>query len=1657
MLSKLLAVCFTAVTFAGQASAQCVSPPAGLAAWWTGNAPDAGEVFGRMTSGDVLFTPGKVGQAFRFTAQSGPLSVADGPDFNLPNFSVEVWVRRSDVTITTVSRGAYPGGNILGYGDSWNLVIADDGKATLLDRTILVGASSGAITDTEWHHVAVTKNGENVQFYIDGGAAGSAVFAGELPQGSGFAISGLQNGAGAFNTFLGDIDELSVYNRAITADEVSRVFNAAAEGKCSTDLTLLSQPSIVRAAAGSAIPVTLQLSGRGEPAATNVIVSLTGPQGVVFSGLTPTRGTADASGSSVTWDAGTVGDKVSGKLDLTATISAPGSHFLNATVTSGTEDIRATNNSAVTRIDIFESNCAASADGLVAFYDAESFNDYLGGGALINASGTTLASGWKGSSFRFTRVPGEGLRSQAPLPVLSNFTYQVWMKREGEGDGMLFNSNGGFVEAGITATGELYFVGDNIYHSTRRVADNQWHHLAWARQEGTLTFYLDGATAGVNQVDPAMQIRPPFAIGSLGDLSGPGFQPIDGLVDEVALFDRALTAQEISRTFLAGANGICAEDIAIAANAAIANVPLFETNLLRLSITNSGSLSALGVTLTNTFPSDVEILSTTGATPVAIGGGVYRSDIGIIPPGAVHEVVFAVSAGNAGQKQVTFAVGRSDHDLATINNSAVVTFTAAPLTASVGSDVSIPEPDLGSVAGSFAIKLNLPSEVERTVYFHWSDLTATSGVDYVPSTNRVVFAPGVTNVAVDVSVLGDFLYEGEERFQLELDSTNSIQLGASVAVGRIIENDTPPAVRLNDVTVVEGNKGTTKARFEISVTGPFEGNLQVPYFTTNITATAGEDYESVQGVLVFTKDARVRIVEAPIFGDVTAEANETFVLVVQAPTAQLRPQCIILDDDAAIAGATALVWDAIASGDSPNNPIQGRITARHADGSVDTSYNQSVQLAAIRGVRYSPVVITEIDIGNRDTVELQNVSSSAVDLSGWKVYFYDSITWPAPAAVFTFTNSTTLPSKGVVVITEGATPRANGYVLGGLIAWMDFPTNTVAAVLVEDAAGNNRDFVAIDVPDTSEILDPHPIDEPAWNDATVPANIAISGTYQRTGAENHHSPQDWSARTPSIGTGLPALFTDAELLPVTPNNVSLNSGVGTGNVSGLPASAPLTLVATDVNGRMWYSNPFTPDLPNDVSVTLFHPGSFVYGGLGTVISLVVSNPGPDIATNVVADLWAPSGFGPNTVSASQGTVARVNSGTEVRVRGTLGNIAPASAATVNLNIPVLPSRFDNFSFTSDPVTFQIHGNTTNLTGDPNLSNNTAVTTNEISRPAAIPRNAPISWWPGELNTLDAAGRNPLWANDSVSYAPGRAGFGFKLSGDALPLYAEDSSSLNITAADDFMIELWARIDRLPADGIVDLIRKLPDDPSGNAIGWRLFIERNTLYLYYRDSAMSQPALAKISIPSSERWLCITVTGSISAGTRLVSLIISNTSQNAAQIRVTPGDLSNTAPLIVGGSLVGMIDEVTFSKGSLAGPLVNVFASGGQGKTPSGVDLNANGIPDAWDQAATVGALPGWEDRDGDASFDWQEFVAGTNPVDATSVLKLSPTLRTDGRVDLKFPAVPGRFYNIDKTPALDAAPIWTTIRSRISVTTSNTQTVVPNAPVDGFYRVYLSN
>ncbi len=93
-----------------------------------------------------------------------------------------------------------------------------------------------------------------------------------------------------------------------------------------------------------------------------------------------------------------------------------------------------------------------------------------------------------------------------------------------------------------------------------------------------------------------------------------------------------------------------------------------------------------------------------------------------------------------------------------------------------------------------------------------------------------------------------------------------------------------PTISVTDVTVLEGNSGTTNAIFTVSLSAPFTSSpVTVDYSTADNTATANSDYTAASGTLTFNPGEITKTLTIPIIGEEVKEADELFFLNLSNP------------------------------------------------------------------------------------------------------------------------------------------------------------------------------------------------------------------------------------------------------------------------------------------------------------------------------------------------------------------------------------------------------------------------------------------------------------------------------------------------------------------------------------------------------------------------------------------------------------------------------------------------------------------------------------------------------------------------------------------------------------------------------------------------------
>ncbi|HEX8483325.1 MAG TPA: Calx-beta domain-containing protein, partial [Allosphingosinicella sp.] len=322
------------------------------------------------------------------------------------------------------------------------------------------------------------------------------------------------------------------------------------------------------------------------------------------------------------------------------------------------------------------------------------------------------------------------------------------------------------------------------------------------------------------------------------------------------------------------------------------------------------------------------------------------------------------------------SAGSGNRDEFGIDNLIVdATVSGPPALAVSVSDVSVNE-----AAGtmSFTVTRNSLVSGAFTVDFATADGTAVAGQDYSATSGTLSFTDNQVQAFVTVPIIDDSTPEFDDTVLLNLSNpTGGAVIADGQGVGTIVNDDGAPiSVSIGDVTITEGQSGTTTATFTVTRTGG-TGAFSIDYATADQTAVAPGDYLAASGTLNFAENDMTETFTVTINGDTLTEDSETFRVQLSNPT------------------NNALIADAVGIGTIATD---------------DPTYIHSIQGTAY----YSPILAAEGKTGFNvasTTVVIIRAVVTAVDDQGTRQGFYvteETADW----------DSSLLTSEGIFVMTR---------------------------------------------------------------------------------------------------------------------------------------------------------------------------------------------------------------------------------------------------------------------------------------------------------------------------------------------------------------------------------------------------------------------------------------------------------------------------------------------------------------------------------------------------------------------------------------------------------------------------------------------------------------
>jgi len=218
----------------GDACSGVCTPEPDAVAWWAGDgdATDyTGGHDGTLVNG-AAFGPGMAGQGFLLDGVDDHVRVPDATEFNnLTQLSMDAWIRTSDTD----------GGVILDHRGQWEIGhvfwVLPSGKLRLWMRdssSTITRFADGTIpvNDGLPHHVAVTYDGRNINFFVDGLLDTSVRFTTSMLPGNPNEDLFIGSTFTVQTQLQGTIDELRFRRHIPSWNEFRALYQAGMEGAC---------------------------------------------------------------------------------------------------------------------------------------------------------------------------------------------------------------------------------------------------------------------------------------------------------------------------------------------------------------------------------------------------------------------------------------------------------------------------------------------------------------------------------------------------------------------------------------------------------------------------------------------------------------------------------------------------------------------------------------------------------------------------------------------------------------------------------------------------------------------------------------------------------------------------------------------------------------------------------------------------------------------------------------------------------------------------------------------------------------------------------------------------------------------------------------------------------------------------------------------------------------------------------------------------------------------------------------------------------------------------------------------------------------------------------------------------------------------------------
>jgi chitodextrinase len=613
MSVRVLLVVVAAMMVFGAGTAHAATGPVAAYSFDEGAGATLGDSSGNGKNGTIVgasWAAGKYGSALSFNGTSSRVDLPALGTFYKTGFTLEAWVNKTGTKKDVAVLGSwdYPQGGPMLWVDhvaGHHYITLNTGLSNYLD-------SGQAPATGQWQYVTATYDGTNVRYYVNGAQVATRTFTGNVGDFNTWRIGAY--GGTPYGFFDGSIDDVRVYDRALSAAEVqsdmaTRVGNDTTAPTAPTAFAKTGATATTIATSWTASTDNVGVAGYRLFRGTTQVDTTTSTS-YTFTGLTcntsyslgveaydsagntsprtpltASSGACDTTPPSVAITAPSGGATVSGTVSVTAAASdnagvagvqfkldgsnlgaedtsspysvgwdstavSPGSHTLTAVARDPSGN---TTTSAPVTVTVAAPPAGSGPLAAYSFDDGAGTvaGDATGHGKQGTISGATWATGKYGSALSF-----DGANDRVDLPSLgvfykAGFTLEAWVNKSGAKKDVAVVGTWNYPQGGPMLwiddvvgryRASLGSAEANFLDSGQSPAGGQWQHIAATYDGATARFFVNGTQVATKAFGGNAGDNDTWRIGAYNN-SPFGF--FDGLIDEVRIYDRAVSAAQI--------------------------------------------------------------------------------------------------------------------------------------------------------------------------------------------------------------------------------------------------------------------------------------------------------------------------------------------------------------------------------------------------------------------------------------------------------------------------------------------------------------------------------------------------------------------------------------------------------------------------------------------------------------------------------------------------------------------------------------------------------------------------------------------------------------------------------------------------------------------------------------------------------------------------------------------------------------------------------------------------------------------------------------------------------------------------------------------------------------------------------------------------------